>query len=248
MEFNLSTFSLEIINFLILVWILQRLFYKPVRNIIAQRKQHIDQSLAEAAKLRQEAEQLKQNYENRLQQWGLEKQAAMNQMHQQLETERQHQMLVLQKELDQERKKTLAAMKRQQLELHRHQQKLALQNGARFATLLLQQTTGPELENRLFQLLLSQLKQLPEACQQIVQTLENEQSLEIDISSVYPLNANQVQLLEQALTSLIDKPVQFKYSQNPELIAGLKIDIGTWALHVNLQHELTGFVEFADDF
>ena len=248
MEFNLSTFSLEIFNFLILVWILQRLFYKPVRNMIAQRKQHIDQSLAEAAKLRQEAEQLKQNYENRLQQWGLEKQAAMNQMHQQLETERQHQMLALQKELDQERKKTLAAMKRQQLELHRHQQILALKNGARFATLILQQTAGTELENNLFELLLSQLKRLPEACQHIVQTLDNEETLDIVISSAYPLNTHQVQLLEQALTTLIDNPLQFKYSQNKELIAGLKIDIGTWALHANLQHELTGFVEFADDF
>ncbi|MCK5120432.1 MAG: F0F1 ATP synthase subunit delta [Methylococcales bacterium] len=248
MEFNLSTFAFEIINFLILVWILQRLFYKPVREMISRRKQHIDQSLAEATLMHQEAEQLKQNYENRLQQWELEKQAAMTEMHQQLETERQQQLLVLLKELEQVRKKNQTAMQRQQLELHRHQQILALQNGARFATLLLQQTAGPELENHLFQLLLSQLKQLPEACQHIVQTLENKETLEINISSAFPLTQNQVQQLEQKLTSLVDKPLQFKYSQNPELIAGLKVDIGAWALHTNLQHELSGFAEFANDF
>ena len=48
MEFNLSTFILEIINFLILIWILQRLFYKPLLEVIAKRKQFIDQSLADA--------------------------------------------------------------------------------------------------------------------------------------------------------------------------------------------------------
>ncbi|NOR70554.1 MAG: F0F1 ATP synthase subunit B [Methylomarinum sp.] len=248
MEFNLSTFAFEIINFLILVWILQRLFYKPVREMISRRKQHIDQSLAEATHMHQEAEQLKQNYENRLQQWEQEKQAAMTEMHQQLETQRQQQLLVLQKELEQVRKKNQTAMQRQQLELHRHQQILALQNGARFAALLLQQTAGPELENHLFQLLISQLKQLPEACQHIVQSLENEQILEIDISSAYPLSKTQVQQLEQKLTSLIDKPLQFTYSQDSELIAGLKVDIGAWALHTNLQHELSGFAEFANDF
>ena len=55
MEFNLSTFILEIINFLILIWILQRLFYKPLLEIIAKRKQFIDQSLADAKTMQQQA-------------------------------------------------------------------------------------------------------------------------------------------------------------------------------------------------
>jgi len=248
MEFNLSTFLLEIINFLVLVWILQRLFYKPVRNIIAQRKQHIDQSLAEAAKMRQEAEELKTSYGNRLQKWNLEKQSAMSQLHQQMEAERQHHLLILQKELEQERSKNQAALQRQQQELHRHQQTLALQNGARFATLLLQQAAGPELETRLFDLLLSQLKQLPEACQSILQTTESETILTIHVSSVYPLSDSQVMQLESRFNSLIDKTLKFQYSLDQTLIAGLKIDKDAWVLHANLQHELSGFAEFADDF
>ena len=56
MEFNLSTFLIEIANFLILIWILQRLFYKPLLAMIAQRKQHIDQTLADAQAVRQKAE------------------------------------------------------------------------------------------------------------------------------------------------------------------------------------------------
>ena len=248
MEFNLSTFALEIINFLILVWILQRLFYKPVRNIIAQRKQHIDQSLNAAAEMRQQAEELKKSYGNRLEQWNLEKQAAKTQFHQQLETERQQQLALLQTELEQERSKNAAALLRQQQELQRHQQTLALQNGSRFATLLLQQAAGPELESRLFDLLLSELKQLPEACQSILQTTASETTLTLHVSSVYALTESQVQKLEQKFTSLIAKPLQFQYRLDPDLIAGLKIDKDAWVLHANLQHELNAFAEFADDF
>lgn len=248
MEFNLSTFALEMINFLVLVWILQRLFYKPVRNIIAQRKQHIDQSLAHAAQMRSEAEELKKNYGNRLQQWEQEKQVAITQCHQQLEAERQQQLLKLQEELKQERNKAQIAMQRQQQEMQRHQQILALQNGSRFAALLLKQAAGPELETRLFNLLIEQLKQLPEACQQSVQAMDSSKTLNLQISSVYPLSENQVQQLEKKFSLLIDKPIQFKYSLNPDLIAGLKIDKDAWVLHANLQHELSGFAEFADDF
>nr|WP_305908691.1 ATP synthase F0 subunit B [Methylomarinum sp. Ch1-1]MDP4521541.1 ATP synthase F0 subunit B [Methylomarinum sp. Ch1-1] len=59
MEFNLSSFFLEIINFLILIWILQRLFYRPIRDMIARRKELIDHSLGQAEQMRKEAEQLK---------------------------------------------------------------------------------------------------------------------------------------------------------------------------------------------
>jgi len=248
MEFNLSTFTLEIINFLILVWILQRLFYKPVREIIKRRKQQINQTLADAARMSRESDELKSNYENRLQQWEKEKQFAMTQLHQQLETERQQKLLILQQELEQEHHKSQIAQKRQQQELQRHQQTLALQNGSRFAALLLQQAAGPELENRLVQLILNQLQQLPDACQQSILALDSEKILDINISSVYPLDIEQSQQLEQKFTTLIDKPLHFQYSQNPELIAGLKIDIEAWALHVNIQHELIGFSEFCDDF
>ena len=248
MEFNLSTFSLEIINFLILIWILQRLFYKPVRKMIARRKQHIDESLAEVTKMRQEAEELKASYGARLEQWNLEKQTAKAQFNQQLETERQQQLSLLQKELEQERRKNQTAQQRQQRELQRHQQTLALQNGSRFASILLRQAAGPELEERLFSMMLSQLKQLPEACHSILQTTENEKILILQVSSVYPLSESQVQQLEQKFTSLIDKPLQFQYSLNPDLIAGIKIDKDAWVLHANLQHELISFAEFADDF
>ena len=88
MEFNASTFFLEIFNFLILVWILQRLFYKPILETIARRKQYIDHSLEEAKSLHQEADDLRDLYENRQKLWEQEKKGAMAALHQQMEAER----------------------------------------------------------------------------------------------------------------------------------------------------------------
>jgi F-type H+-transporting ATPase subunit b len=51
--------------------------------------------------------------------------------------------------------------------------------------------------------------------------------------------------LEQKLSALINRPSHFYYAQDAALIAGLCIDIGTWVLHANLQHELIGFAEIA---
>ncbi len=247
MEFNLSTFILEIINFLILIWILQRLFYQPLLAVIAKRKQFIDQSLADAKAIQQQAEEQRSLYENRQKLWEQEKQAALTALHQQIEGERRLQMDRLNSDLELERKKIKVTLQRQQRELQLQAEKQALQNGARFAGLLLKQSASPELEARLFEMLLDNLKTLPEACSLCLQLLGAKKSVPIKITSAYPLTVEQRLQLEQQLGALINSQINFQYHQDAELIAGLRMDIGAWVLNANLQHELIGFAEIAND-
>jgi len=245
MEFTTTTFILEIINFLILIWILQRLFYKPILEMIAKRKQHIDQSLADAKKLHDEAEELRRLYENRQQLWEQEKKAAQAELYLQFEAERSAQLDKLHKELEQERHKAKVTLNRQQEEFQRQAEKQALANGAQFAGLILQQTAGPELETHLFALLIDQLAAMPEDCKANLQTLSSNKPLSIKVSSVYPLAIDLRQELEQKLSLVINRPMSFQYQQDSALIAGVRIDIGAWVLHANLRHELAGFAEIA---
>lgn len=245
MEFDISTFLLEIVNFLILIWILQRLFYKPVLAVINRRKQHIDQTLSDAQKLQQQAEELRQRYENRQTQWEQEKQAALNALHREIDTQRKNQMDKLLAELEQEQQKAKVTLSRLQQDIQQQAEKRALQNGARFAGILLKQAAGPELERSLCALLLEHFTELPEECKLCLQTLDAEKSVAVHISSAFPLPAELKHKLEQKLGTLINRRDVFHYQQNAELIAGLRIDIGAWVLNANLQHELTGFAEIA---
>lgn len=247
MEFNVTTFILEIINFLILVWILQRLFYKPLLEVISRRKQFIDQSLADAKTMQQQAEEQRSLYENRQKLWEQEKQAALAALHQQIDAERRAQMARLDTDLEQERQKINVTLQRQQRELQRQAEKQALQNGARFAGMLLKQSASPELEARLFTMLLDNLKTLPEACKLCLQMVGTKKSVPIKITSAYPLTDELRQQLEQKLGSLITSQINFQYHQDAELIAGLRMDIGAWVLNANLQHELMGFAEIANE-
>lgn len=247
MEFNLSTFVLEIINFLILIWILQRLFYKPLLEVIAKRKQFIDQSLSDAKNIQQQAEQQRSLYENRQKLWEQEKQAAITALHQQFEIERRTQLDRLNADLDQERQKAKVTLSKQQQELQQQAKKQALQNGAKFAGMLLQQSAGPELEARLFSLLIDNLTTLPEACNLSLTVLGTKKSVPVKITSAYPLPVEMRSQLEQKLGALINSPINFQYHQDQSLIAGLRMDIGAWVLNANLQHELIGFAEIANE-
>ena len=137
MELNWSTFVLEIINFLVLIWILKRFIYKPVLNVITQRRLAIENQSTEAQRLHEEASSLKEQYQSRLGDWEQERQHARDVLNQELEVERARQMEALQATLAHEHEKTKAAEERRRIETVREIEHQALGQGAEFATRLL---------------------------------------------------------------------------------------------------------------
>ena len=112
MELNWSTFILEIINFLVLVWILKRFLYKPVLEIIARRQASIDKTLADAKQLHDDAESLQQQYEGRLADWDQERKQAREKLAEELHADRARKLEELKAALEQERERAAVAEQR----------------------------------------------------------------------------------------------------------------------------------------
>ena len=247
MELNWSTFILEIINFLVLVWILKRFFYRPVLNVIARRRAGIEQSLADAKTLRHDAEALQVRYRGRLTDWEQERQQAREQLAQEIEAERAQRLAALQSELEQEREKSQVAEARRQADAMHKAEETALIQAARFASRVLGQVTSPELEEKLLDLVIDELPQLP--AEQIAALRNNRgQTPEtIVVASAFPLSDSQRQKLRKALIATTGSDLPLHFEQDAEILAGVRITIGPWVLGANLQDELKSFAELAHD-
>jgi F-type H+-transporting ATPase subunit b len=245
MELNLTTFLLEIANFLVLLWILQRFLYKPVLDVIAKRKAGIDQALADAARVRDEAAALQEQYNARLSDWEQQKRRAQENLQRDIDAQRAKLLAELYASLDEERSKAKIIEERRKADEQVKNQSLALANGALFAAKLLQRAAGPELEKRLFDLLLEHLADLPEATAEALRSNHQQQLVGVTVYSAYPLAEAQRAELQQNLGALLGKTLSYEFHQNPELLAGLRIVIGAWVLGANLQDELAGFARFA---
>jgi F-type H+-transporting ATPase subunit b len=245
LELSWSTFVLEIINFLILVWILKHFFYQPVLNVIARRRAGIEKALADAEALHAEAEKLRERYEGRLAEWDQERQQAREALARELGAERARKMAELQTALEQEREKERVAEARRQADVRRKIEETALVQAARFATRLLEQAAGPDTEARLVKQVADQLTQLPA---DRIATLRNSYGKTLDVIvvvSAVPLPDDQRQRLEQALATVTSPNIPLRFEQNSELLAGVRITIGAWVLGANLRDELKGFMELA---
>jgi F-type H+-transporting ATPase subunit b len=243
-ELNWSTFVLEIINFLVLLWILQRFLYRPVLQVIARRRQSIEEQLKEARETQEQAEAMKTQYEGRLADWEGERARARDTLKAELDKQRANELAELRTALQEEREKAEVAQERQRAEQQRAIEHDAVQQAAAFASRLLSQACGPELEQRLVTLLLQQLAELSDDRATALRQQWGEAPQQIQVGSAFELSEQQRQQLEQRLQQVsgLDIPVQFE--RDGELLAGLRIVIGAWVLAANVRDELKGFAEF----
>ena len=247
MELSWSTFFLEIVNFLVLVWILKRFLYKPVLDVIARRRAGIEKSLAEAQDKLAQAQALENQYQNRLNEWGQEKYAAHETLHREIEAERARLMTALMTSLDQEREKARVLEERRMRDTLRRNEEQALQHGAQFTGRLLTRLAGPELEVHLLQMVLDDLPQLANARMEALRTAWDAIKEPIAVVSAYPLDEARRQQLQTQFAKLLGPArVAWEFRQDPAVVAGLRVRIGPWVLRANLQDELKFFTEISD--
>lgn len=245
MELDATTFILEIVNFLVLVWLLQRLLYKPVAAVIERRQAGIEKTLADARTASSEAEAFKRQFENRLVDWEQEKAQARQQLNEEMEAERRRQMAELQSSLGEERARFRARAERQAQEEEQRRVAQGRSEGGRFVARLLSRLACPELEDRICSLVVADLPRLPASQLQTLREAAREGKA--GVASAYPLDDAQRTRLAAALSSVAGRTVACRFVQDAKLVAGLHISIGPWVLSASLADELKFFVEAHDD-
>ncbi|HWB85246.1 MAG TPA: F0F1 ATP synthase subunit delta [Bryobacteraceae bacterium] len=243
MQLNWSTFLLEVVNFLILVWILKRFLYKPVLDAVARRKAAIDKTLSDAEVKHKQAEALELQYQNRLADWGREKEGLRSALTEELRVQRERLMAELQKSLEQERDKEHVLAKRRLTEMEDHAAEQGTAKGVQFTARLLERIAGPELESRLLGLALEDLSRLPAVELKALQEACRVTQRRIKVASAFPLSEDQRSQIVQALQKVTHENVAATFEEDFSLMAGLRISAGPWMVRANLSDELQFFAE-----
>jgi len=245
MEQNWTTFSLEILNFLVLAWILTRFLYKPVLNVIAQRKAGIDQMRSESERMRREAAALRDRYEGRLAEWEREKEKARAQLLDEIGAERARLLEGLRVALEQEREKARVQEERRFGELARQAEETAITQSGQFIARLLSRLASPDLEARLVGLVLEDLPTLPDDKRQAIRDACSKAEASVKVASAFSLSQDRREALAAELRELIGRSVSIEWTEDDTLLAGVLISLGPWMIRADLRDELTFFTEAA---
>nr|WP_284694913.1 F0F1 ATP synthase subunit delta [Photobacterium galatheae] len=235
---------MELMNFLILVWLLKRFLYQPVMNSIENRRQHIEQTLQQALEKQQHAEKLCDTYQAKLKTFEQHQAEQQQALDKQIEIEREKRLARLSQELQAEKVRLQTLQAHQQAEHWQTMEQQAARLSTRFAAKLLDKLASPELEELLITHLLADLKQIPEDKKQHFSETLSHVGSTIKIQSAYPLNAHVKNNVEAAIQEICaNVPLTFEYANDIQLKSGIVIAIDSLQIQASLADELAFFRE-----
>lgn len=241
MELNWTTFALEAVNFLVLVWLLKRFLYKPVLTAIAQRKAAIDKTLSDSQAKQSDAQALETQYRNRLADWEHEKEQLRTALLEEISRQRTQMTAALEDSLAKERERARVLEERRLKESQELAAAEGISKGLQFVSCLLTRLASPELEKRLVDVMLEDLTLQPHERLEAIRAACKMGDCHIKVASSFRLSRQTRDAIVEKLREATKNGVTPEFSEDSRLLAGLRISIGPWVLHANLQDELDFF-------
>lgn len=243
MAFDWTTFVLEILNFLVLVWILKRFLYRPVLAVLDARQQRLKDEAAQARRLQQEAEELKARYEKALADWASERELARRKLGEELAQARAVGIEGMKKSLAELEAKARARADALAAAGDAALSRQAAEQGYGAAAAMLTRLACAALTARIAEIFIEDLGALPQA--QLAPLRNAARSLEagaaMEIASAHPLDEPLRARVQAALVQGAGRALEASFRPAPELVAGLRVVVGECLLHANLADELEFF-------
>lgn len=244
MSIDWITVSAQIVNFLILVWLLKRFLYKPVVNAMDQREQGIAKRSREAVERERKADEAATLYRNKSEQ---------------LEREREDILATVNKEADQQKKVMLSEAREEVAAARRDWQRQANQEKEEFFGNLRQQSAtaiqtiarkalhdlaDAGLEEQIIDTFIERLQSLDTGARQALA----KEAEPVSIASAFALDARLRDRITSALHEHIDAGAEVDYSESPQLLCGIELTRGgrrlSWSL-LDYMENLTDCIEAA---
>lgn len=223
MQIDWWTLVLQAINFLILVWLLWRFLYRPVKEVIEKRRAEAEQVFADAASREGKADQARHQFEDAQAGLAEERQAMLKKIHEEQETERRKLIEQAKAEADK-----LLATARQSLEKERDTA-LADMRGqvaemaADMAAGLLREA-GTGVSNDVFlNKIEGMLAELPSEERTRLQTDLSAADARLSVVTALPLSADERDRWAERLGRSLDSAGKTDFTTEPGILGGAEL-------------------------
>jgi F-type H+-transporting ATPase subunit b len=222
MPVNGWTIALQVINFLILAWILNRVLYKPVARMIAGRQQQIEDAFSRAAGKEQDADDARRRYQALIEDIDTERQRVLADA--KIGAEAEHRRLV---ELAHAQGDAIKAAMRHESEKERDAiadaaSTWAIDAAVTLSTHLLTDLSPSTPAEMFLEHIVKKLRDLPEERRADLLAGVSE-GAEVIVVTAQPLDAAEQQRWRTRLADTLEVPTQINFTADPSLIAGVEV-------------------------
>jgi F-type H+-transporting ATPase subunit b len=214
----------QVVNFLILVWLLKRFLYKPVLKVIADREKSIADRLRDAAQKEEEAKKTEQQYKQLNEGFNRERDALLQKAQADAATERTRLMEEGRKESDQLRARLTESLNKDQ---DRLRDEFARRTGTEVFGItrkLLADMADTTLESQMVRVFSRRLQELPTA------NPFTSSDAPIVVRTAFNLSPEDRHTLEKACGQKFKPDRQLSFDLRPDLISGIELTVDGYKL------------------
>lgn len=238
MGFSWTTFFFELINFVLFLWLLERMLYAPLRRAIARRREAQEQAEQRVNELLERALTLEaEQSETRRELSGL-RDNVLGDAREQAERERAAILKRAEGELLDLRRRAEERLSLERSQVESESARATLQAARRVVESLLRALLLPEVNSAMKEQLFAEL----DRDETLLRGVENE----VQVCSAAPLDEKERTELAHSLEHRLGTGTRVTFLHDPELLAGFSLRVGNRLYDASLRAQLQAVYERAE--
>ncbi len=223
MKINWFTVIAQVINFLILVWLLKRFLYKPILNAIDEREKKIISQLKDAEAKEEKAEKEKVEFKQKNDTFDLEKKELMDKTIAETNVQRQKLLDEARTEANKLSSKLEETSKENRKKLNQEIAKKTQQEVFAIARKTLADLASVSLEEQSVNIFVKRIEELTEEEKKKFIEAFKATSKPILIQSTFELPHKQQIEIKKSIQEILGAKTHFEFKTAPELISGIEL-------------------------
>lgn len=238
MEIDWFTVIAQIINFLILVWLLKQFLYKPILRAVDERESKIASQLEEAARIESEALQEKQLFIRKNEEFDRTHAAQLEEAKKQVEAQKIRLYEEAREETNALRIKLEESLRQQEEDLKETLKRKTKEEVFAIASKALSDLAEEELEEQIITVFIKKMTKLPDVDKiKFIKALQETDGI-IRVRTAFDLSGNLKKKLERVLQKMAPVHIQFHYERDSDVVSGIVVETSNFQLAWNIESYL----------
>lgn len=232
----IDTFTViaQIINFLILVWLLKRYLYKPILKALDEREKKIAFELDEGVKMKAEAQKEKEEFHRKNDLFDKDLKDLKAKVSGEVAIGKKILLEDLRKESQLIRSKHMEALLNEQQSLNQAISRKIQEEVFAIARKILSELAGTTLEDSIVQVFTKRLNTSEGIEKEKLISTVASSGINILIISAFELSSSNKTAIELAVRNLLAGEFTFRYETVPDIVSGIELVVGGYKLSWNI--------------
>lgn len=237
----------QVINFLILVWLLKRFLYQPILNAIDAREKRISTKIADAGAKETEAQKQREEYQQKNEAFDQQRNAHMNEVLEAAKTKRAQLLDAARQESDDLRARLQQAIRNEQHSLNEELSRRTRDEVFAIAHKTLSDLAGTSLEQRMTDIFLGRLRALNTEQITELKSAFKKAPDTLQVRTAFKLSAQQRVAIETVIAEIFGKQKSLDFIIAPDLVSGIEINSSGRKIAWSIADYLGSLAKSVDD-